>query len=722
MAWEQLAPQVITRLSRDLQLTPQQAAGIVGQLGHESDGLQAINEYQPAVPGSRGGFGWAQWTGPRRKQFEAFAADRQMDVTDPEANYQYLVHELTNTPESRVVDRLRASPDAQAAGRVFTDQFLRPGVPAYDSRASWTERALNAIIPSAQAGTLPAPDASSIVWDDAPQGGQIDVGSITWDDAQPATGEPMRIDMAHQGGAEPGAQGQEQAWQQDSTLAALGAGIGAGVGQVALGAQRYLGKGLQAVGADSAGDWLVQDAEQGRDRLRQQLAPYKQESPIAVGGAELAGEIAATLPVGGVLARAVRAAAPAIGSFGGTANRLAESLSTAGLRVGATPQSGMAGNALLRMAGGGATGGISAGLVNQDDAGTGAAVGAAFPVVGRMLGAGAQSVGRALRGGEISEPVRALAARAADLGIQIPADRIANSRPLNAVASGLNYVPLSGRSAVEDRMQDQLNRAVTRTFGQDSTNVTQALRQASADLGQKFEDVLSSNGVRLDDQFLNDLVVASERAARELGAEQAGIIQRQIDEIVNKGASGVIEGKAAYNIKRTLDRIGKRSTPEGSYADDLRRDLMNALNRSLGEEAAQGFAQTRRQYSSMLSLERLAQNGAEGDISIARLANMRDIRNPELQELADIAAQFLRPRESQHSAAQRAFAGLTAGVFAGPAALSGGMLAGNVTNRLLDSQLGRNAIMSRPGQTAIDSSLNRLLPLTYRAAPVISAQ
>lgn len=156
MAWEQLAPQVINRLSQDLQLTPQQAAGVVGQLGHESAGLQAINEYQPAVPGSRGGFGWAQWTGPRRRQFEAFAADRRLDIADPEANYQFLLHELSSTPEGRVLDSLRQAPDAQTAGRIFTDRFLRPGVPAYDSRASWTERALAAIIPAAQAGTLPA--------------------------------------------------------------------------------------------------------------------------------------------------------------------------------------------------------------------------------------------------------------------------------------------------------------------------------------------------------------------------------------------------------------------------------------------------------------------------------------------------------------------------------------------------------------------------------------
>ncbi|MCZ4330781.1 phage tail tip lysozyme [Castellaniella denitrificans] len=155
MAWETLAPIVIRRLSSDLNLTPQQAAGVVGQLGHESAGLQAINEENPAVPGSRGGFGWAQWTGPRRQAFEQWAAENKADVSDPEANYQFLLHELKDTPEGRVLPALRAAPDAQAAGRLFTDQFLRPGVPAYDSRASWTQKALDFIMPAAQAGTLP---------------------------------------------------------------------------------------------------------------------------------------------------------------------------------------------------------------------------------------------------------------------------------------------------------------------------------------------------------------------------------------------------------------------------------------------------------------------------------------------------------------------------------------------------------------------------------------
>lgn len=139
-AFAQAAPNVIGRLTSDFNLSPQQAAGIVGQLGHESEGLQAINERNPLVPGSRGGFGWAQWTGPRRKAFEAYAQSQGLDVTSPEANYGFLKTELMG-PEGRVLDSVRAAPDARSAGRAFTDGFLRPGNPGYASRDRWTDRA-----------------------------------------------------------------------------------------------------------------------------------------------------------------------------------------------------------------------------------------------------------------------------------------------------------------------------------------------------------------------------------------------------------------------------------------------------------------------------------------------------------------------------------------------------------------------------------------------------
>lgn len=529
----------------------------------------------------------------------------------------------------------------------------------------------------------------------------------------------MRVEMGGTAPTEP---------VSDSSLVALGAGLGSGVGQVALGAQEWLGRGMRGLGMERAGNWLVDDAQAGRKKLAGEVAPYKQVSPWAAGGGELAGNIAATLPVGGVLGRGVSAIAPNLGRVAPQAEKLANALRSGGMSLGGAPAStaaGQIGNLAMRMAGGAGTGAVSAGLVDPESAGIGATVGAAFPLAGVGLGRASHALGNLLRGGEVSAPVRDLANRAAELGIKVPADRIVNSRPMNAMAASLNYVPFSGRAAVEDTMQSQLNRALSRTFGQDSANVTQALRSAAGDLGQKFDDVLKTNLVKVDDDFLSALAERSSQALQELPEAQAKIINTQIDAIIEQAAKsgGQLDGQLAYNFKRTLDRIGQRSTPEAFYANELKRDLMGALNRSLGPKEAEAFARVRQQYGNMLSLENLAKNGVEGDISIARLANMRNIRNPELQELADIAAQFLRPREGQHGAAQRIMAGALMGYGAGIPAAAASVGVGRMANSLLNSTAARNAMLGQQSNNAIANALRQAFPVTAaRSAPVISAQ
>ncbi|NUZ06738.1 hypothetical protein [Piscinibacter koreensis] len=450
---------------------------------------------------------------------------------------------------------------------------------------------------------------------------------------------------------------------------------------------------------------------------------------MAFKGGQLAGDIAATAGVGGALggaAKVLGAPAPFVNA-----------LSSAGMRTGAVPANALAriGDMGTRMAAGGAVGGVAAGLVDPSNVGTGAAIGAALPAglraVGAVSGAAGRTAGKVL-GNPVSTEVKDLAKVAKDKwGIDIPADRIANSKPLNAAAASLSYVPFSGRQAVEARMQDQLNVALTKTFGQNSPNVTMALRKAEADLGQKFEATLSGNTVKVDQQFLGDLADAANKASRELGTEGARIIGNQVDDIIAKAGTGQISGQAAYNIKKALDRIGARNSPEAHYATELKRSLMGALDRSLGPQEAAKFKTVRQQYGNMLDLQKLAGNGAEGDISIARLANMKNIGNADMQELADIAAQFLKPRESNHGAMQRVSAGglatMLGGFGGGPlgavAALGGTAAVGRGTNALLDSQLLRNALFRAPGQTNGIEELNRLVgPGLYRTLPVAGSR
>jgi Phage tail lysozyme len=92
-----------------------------------------INEQNPTVPGSRGGFGLMQWTGPRRRQLEAFAAERGVAPADPDLQMDFLVMELQG-PESRAWQSIQSAGDTVSAARAITDTFLRPGIPRYDTR------------------------------------------------------------------------------------------------------------------------------------------------------------------------------------------------------------------------------------------------------------------------------------------------------------------------------------------------------------------------------------------------------------------------------------------------------------------------------------------------------------------------------------------------------------------------------------------------------------
>lgn len=136
----------------------------------------------------------------------------------------------------------------------------------------------------------------------------------------------------------------------------------------------------------------------GSKSMKQQAQPYKEQMPVATGAGELAAEIGATLPVGGALAKGVTKAASYAPSIASKVNPLAEALRTGGFSAGGmTGASGLA----VRGAGGAATGGASAALIDPNDAGIGAAIGGALPVVGKGLASGAQYVGRAMRPAEV---------------------------------------------------------------------------------------------------------------------------------------------------------------------------------------------------------------------------------------------------------------------------------------------------------------------------------
>lgn len=139
---KQKAANLVLRLQRDLGLSKIQAAAIAGNFAHESGNFQTLQEIKPVA--GRGGYGWAQWTGPRRKNFENWAASQGLDPSSDEANYGFFLHEIQADPyEKKQFETWRAQQydSIESATQGFETYYERAGVKHYDSRIERAKQA-----------------------------------------------------------------------------------------------------------------------------------------------------------------------------------------------------------------------------------------------------------------------------------------------------------------------------------------------------------------------------------------------------------------------------------------------------------------------------------------------------------------------------------------------------------------------------------------------------
>lgn len=161
---ELIAERLMTDLQRDLDLTKEQAAGVVGNLAHESAGFSTLQEISPLVQGSLGGYGYAQWTGSRpggrRSNFMNYAVENDLDPTSYEANYGFLKRELEGA-YSGVLDDLKDDKTLKEATRTILNDYESPhpdnrreGSRSVRERDRYANQFYNTITPTEYLGDL----------------------------------------------------------------------------------------------------------------------------------------------------------------------------------------------------------------------------------------------------------------------------------------------------------------------------------------------------------------------------------------------------------------------------------------------------------------------------------------------------------------------------------------------------------------------------------------
>lgn len=145
--FEQKAPWIMALLMADFGWSVEDAAADLGNAGHECAGFTAYQEKNPTVKGSKGGFGWYQWTGVgktgRRKAFFDYCARNGLDPNSDEANYKFHFVELKGA-YSQAVTAVRNAKTLAEKVRAFDRNYEYSGVPNYPSREKWAKRALAA--------------------------------------------------------------------------------------------------------------------------------------------------------------------------------------------------------------------------------------------------------------------------------------------------------------------------------------------------------------------------------------------------------------------------------------------------------------------------------------------------------------------------------------------------------------------------------------------------
>ncbi len=154
------APVYMRRLLTDFpELNQLDAAAIFGNMGHESLGFTVLQEIKPTVAGSKGGWGWAQWTGPRRRAFDAYVKRTGKDPAANDTNYAYLFLELNGSEgtEGGALAKVRAAQGLDEKVEAFEKAFLRAGVKHYPSRKKWAQIALEAFRSYTETEAAPVP-------------------------------------------------------------------------------------------------------------------------------------------------------------------------------------------------------------------------------------------------------------------------------------------------------------------------------------------------------------------------------------------------------------------------------------------------------------------------------------------------------------------------------------------------------------------------------------
>lgn len=375
-------------------------------------------------------------------------------------------------------------------------------------------------------------------------------------------------------------------------IASFAAGVGRGVQQTALGAQQLLGHGLQAVGATTPGNWLVNDADKGLAQGSADVAPYSAAHPIATGAGQLTGGAAATAPLAMVapeLAGAGFLGKVGIGAGVGAA-------SGALTPVENVPQgSSFAGEKAKQIGLGALTGGVATPLVSAIGGAISPAIGAAQ---NKLLQAGVPLTPGQILGGAAARTEAKLTS------VPFLGDMIKNGQ--QRAVQGFN-------KATYNQVLAPLGQTYSGPIGNEGVAAVQKT------ISGAYDDALSKLTFHADPQFQTEMTQLGNMAQSLPQSQQGQFMSIFKTQVIGKlSPQGTMDGQTLKGVQSELGRISRGLTGDPSYDNQqlghavgqIKELVESALPRSNPADAVQDLSNANAAYANFVRLRTAA--GSQG--------------------------------------------------------------------------------------------------------------
>lgn len=249
-------------------------------------------------------------------------------------------------------------------------------------------------------------------------------------------------------------------------------------------------------------------------------------------------------------------------------------------------------------------------------------------------------------------------------------------------------------------------------------------------LSTGFNSVSARNTVRADQQFVDDLRTTLGEYGTVLPAEQKAIVGNLVQDIVDRFAStgGAMPGRDYQTIRSRLTKRAKNAAGSdnelASAYRGLRDAIDSAMQRSVTPADATEWADLRRQWGNLKTLEKAASGAGEGAamglISPAQLRNSVAVNNRggyvrgegDLSELARAGTALMRQMPQSGTAPRTAVRNMGAAIPTVAGAVLGGQVGDGALGSLLGAAAGAAApsvvgrlMMSDPAQAYLSNQL-----------------